>query len=123
MIDKWQAIQNFWSGFEWPAYDENSVPEDASYPRITYEVQTDSLDNVILLSASLWDRSTSWEKVSKKADQIASEIVHMDPPTIRIAGGGLYISKGSPFASRMADEDDSIRRIYLNINAEFLTAN
>lgn len=122
MIDKWQAIQNFWSGFGWPAYDENSVPEDAGYPRITYEVQTDSLDNIVLLSASLWDRSTSWEKISKKADQIASEIVHMSPPAIRIAGGGLYISKGSPFASRMADEDDSVRRIYLNINAEFLTA-
>lgn len=121
-MDKAQAIHNFWSGFGWPAYDENSVPDDAGYPRITYEVQTDSLGNILLLSASLWDRSTSWEKISKKSDQIAWEIVHMNPPAIKIAGGGLYISKGSPFASRMADGDNSVKRIYLNINAEFLTA-
>ena len=122
-MDKAQAIHNFWSGFGWDAYDENSVPDDAEYPRITYEVQTDSLDNILLLSASLWDRSTSWERVSKKAEQIAQEIVHIYPAAIRIAGGGLYISKGTPFASRMSEpNNDTIKRIYLNINAEFLTA-
>lgn len=121
-MDKSQAIHNFWSGFQWSAYDEGTVPEDAPFPRITYQVQTDSLGNVLLLSASLWDKSTSWERISKKADQIAHEITNMRPPAIRLSGGGLYISKGSPFASRMTDPDDSIRRIYLNINAEFLTA-
>jgi hypothetical protein len=35
----------------------------------------------------------------------------------------LYISKGSPFAQRMKEpSDDMVRRIYININAEFLTA-
>lgn len=121
-MDKAQAIHNFWSGFGWPAYDENSVPDDAGYPRITYEVKTDSLNNVLLLSASLWDRSDSWERISKKSDQIAWEISHMNPPAIKISGGGLYISKGTPFANRMGDQSDPIRRIYLNINAEFLTA-
>lgn len=121
-MDKAQAIHNFWSGFGWDAYDENSVPNDAEYPRITYQVQTDSLDNVLLLSASLWDKSTSWERISKKAELIAQEIVHMYPAAIKINGGGLYISKGTPFAQRIADPDDSIKHIYLNINAEFLTA-
>lgn len=121
-MNKAQAIHSFWSSFQWPAYDENTVPDDASFPRITYDVQTDSLDNVVLLSASLWDRSTSWERISKKSDQIAKEIVNMDPPTIKLDEGRLYITKGSPFSSRMGDEDDSVKRIYLNINAEFLTA-
>ena len=121
-MDKAQAIHNFWSGFEWAAYDENTVPDDAPFPRITYEVKTDSLDNVVLLSASLWDKSMSWERISKKSDQIAHDIVNMYPPAIKLNGGGLYISKGTPFARRMEDPDDTIRRIYLNINAEFLTA-
>ena len=121
-MNKAQAIHNFWSGFQWPAYDENSVPDNAEYPRITYEVQTDSIDNAVLLSASLWDRSDSWERISKKSDQIAMEIVRMNPPAIKINGGGLYITKGTPFARRMGDGDDSVKRIYLNINAEFLTA-
>lgn len=121
-MDKAQAIHNFWSGFGWLAFDESTTPDDAPFPRITYQVQTDSLDNILLLSASLWDKSTSWEKVTKKAEQIAREIVNMYPAAIRIEGGGLYISKGTPFAQRIPDPDDSIRHIYLNINAEFLTA-
>ena len=123
-MNKTQAIHNFWSGFEWPAYDESTVPDDAPYPRITYTVQTDSLGNVLLLSASLWDRSTSWEKISQKADEIGREIVNIYPSAIKLNDGGLYITKGSPFATRMTEpNNDSIRRIFLNINAEFLTAN
>lgn len=122
-MDKAQAIDSFWASFDWPAYDENTVPENAGFPRITYQVQTDSLDNLLLLSASLWDKSTSWERITKKTDEIAERISNMDPPSIKIEGGRLYITKGVPFAQRMSDVDDSVRRMYLNINAEFLTAN
>lgn len=121
-MDKSQAINNFWQRFGLPAYDENTVPDDAALPRITYNVETDSLDNVVSLNASLWYRSKSWEEISKKADEIGEYITKMIPPTIQIDNGRLYITKGSPFAQRMEDPDDSIRRIYLNIQAEFLTA-
>jgi hypothetical protein len=47
----------------------------------------------------------------------------MNPPSIKFDGGRLYIAKGNPFAQRMADpNDDMIRRMYLNIQAEFLSA-
>ena len=121
-MDKAQALHNFWSGFGLPAYDENSVPEDAAMPRITYSVSTDSIDNVLLLSGSLWYHSTSWEDISKKAEEIAQALVTMNPPAIEIDNGRLYLYKGAPFAQRMEDPDDSIRRIYLNLEAEFLTA-
>ena len=121
-MDKAQALHNFWSGFNLPAYDENFVPEDAPMPRITYSVSTDSIDNMILLSASRWYRSTSWEDISKKAEEISEAIVKMNPPAIEIENGRLYLYKGSPFAQRMSDPDDSIRRIYINLGAEFLTA-
>jgi formylmethanofuran dehydrogenase subunit A len=75
------------------------------------------------MSASIWYRSTSWKDVSDKAEEIAEYIVKMAPPSIEIDNGRLYISKGTPFAQRMSEpSDDMVRRIYININAEFLTA-
>ena len=121
-MDKSQAIDNFWNKFGIPAYDENTVPQDAPLPRITYNVETDSFDNPVGMNASLWYRSTAWKDISKKAEEIGEYITKMFPPTIQIDGGRLYITKGSPFAQRMSDPDDSIRRIYLSIEAEYLTA-
>ena len=121
-MDKAQAIHQFWSGFGLPAYDENTVDEDAEFPYITYSVATGSIEDFILLTASLWYRSTSWAAISRKADEIAQAITDMNPPAIKIDGGRVYLSKGSPFAQRMAEEsDDSVRRIYMNVYAEFLT--
>ena len=122
-MDKAQAINAFWNSFEWAAYDEGTVPDDASMPRITYRVVTDSLGNPVMIPASLWDRSTSWERISKKAEEIGQAIVTMDPPAIKIDTGRLYLTKGSPFAQRMQEpSDDMVRRIYINVDAEFFTA-
>lgn len=121
-MTKGQAIQKFWESFGITAYDETTVPDDAPFPYITYSIQTDSIDNVVMTTASLWYRSYSWAEISEKAEQIAREIVRMQPPSIKIDGGRLYITKGVPFAQRMRDESDSaIRRIVLNVNLEFLT--
>ena len=120
-MTKGQAIQKFWEGFGLPAYDENTVPQDAQLPYITYGVVTDSFQNMVLLHGSLWYRSTSWKDISEKAEQIAAAIGY-GYVIKKIDGGYLYITKGTPFAQRMSDEDSAIRRIYINLNAEFLTA-
>lgn len=121
MADKWQAVQNFWSSFGIPAYDESTVPDDAAYPRITYYVAVDSLDRPVNLYANVWYRSTSWAEISQKVDEIDSAIRNMRPPTIKIDGGRLYITKGSPFAQRMTDTDDMVRRVYINLSVEYFT--
>jgi hypothetical protein len=122
-MDKAQALQTFWESFGIPAYEQTTVPETATMPYITYSVSTDSLDNVVNMSASLWYHSTSWKDISEKTEQIARYIVGMNPPSIKFDGGRLYIAKGNPFAQRMADpNDDMIRRMYLNIQAEYLSA-
>lgn len=122
-MNKSQALQAFWENFKIPAYDELTVPDNAAFPYITYNVKTDSIGNICLMSASIWYRSTSWKEVSDKAEEIAEYIVKMTPPSIEIDNGRLYISKGTPFAQRMSEpSDDMVRRIYININAEFLTA-
>ena len=122
LLDKEQTIQEFWEGFEWPAYDEGTVPDEATYPRITYNVVTDDLGQPVAMYASLWDRATTWERVAKKSAEISRAITSMWPPAIPFEGGRIYVTKGSPFAQRMVDEDDMVRRIYINITAEFFSA-
>lgn len=120
-MDKAQAIHSFWSSFGLPAYDENAVPDNAVMPYITYSVVTDSLDYIVLLTGSVWYRSTSWESISIKAMEISMAL--KDGKVMPLDERGyVYLYRGTPFAQRMGDEsDDMIKRIYFNVNAEYLT--
>ena len=124
-MNKWQAIDDFWNSFGWNAYDENSVDTGSNAPTlpyITYSAQTGAIGQILTLTASLWDRSTSWKSVSDKADEIAERIGYGHEIS-KVDGGYLYITQGQPFAQRMSDPEDSeIKRIYIILNAEFLTA-
>ena len=120
-MTKDEAIYSFYSGFGLPAYDENTVPEGSALPYITYSVSTDSIGNMVILSASLWYRSTSWAAIQDKADEIAADLGY-GGKIIKIDNGYLWLVKGSPFAQRMSEPSDKmVRRIVLNISAEFLT--
>ena len=57
--DKWQALYQFWSSFGIPAYAENSVPEEAEMPYITYEGEVGNFDKVLSLSAQIFYYDTS----------------------------------------------------------------
>lgn len=120
-MDKAQALHSFWSSFGIPAYDTSTVPDEAELPYITYDVAMDHIDRQVQLTASIWYRSTSWTAISQKADLIA-EAIGDGGKLLKVDGGYIYIFQGSPFAQRMADEDEAIRRIYLMVTAEFLTA-
>jgi len=125
-MNKYEALQNFWSSFGWAAYNELTVPDNAMAENnnryITYEAFSDSFGNVNVSGASLFHRSTSWVTVHAKAQEIAERIKKMYPPSIKIDGGRLKIRTGQPFATDMADEDDTIRRVRLNVTIEFMTA-
>lgn len=119
-MDKQQALHSFWSQF-CKAYNENSVEDNPKFPYITYESAVDSFGYPVSLTASIWDRSTSWETVIRIANNI-SETVGMGGTTIPYDNGALWITKGSPWAQQMGDSNDTIRQIVINIEAEYLSA-
>ena len=121
-MTKAAAIYQFWSSFGLTAYEENTVPTDAAFPYITYQLVTDSFDREIQLTASIWYRSESWAGINAKTDEI-SQTISSGGKIIPCDGGAIWLKRGQPFAQSMVDEsDDLIKRKYLNITAEFMTA-
>ena len=121
-MTKAAAIYQFWSGFGLTAYEENTVPTDAAFPYITYQLVTDSFDREIPLTASLWYRSESWTAINSKTEEI-SQTISRGGKIITCDGGAIWLKRGQPFAQSMGDENDNlIKRKYLNITAEFMTA-
>lgn len=121
-MTKAAAIYQFWSSFGLTAYEENTVSDDAKFPYITYQLVTDSFDREIPLTASIWYRSESWTGINAKTEEISQKISR-GGKIISCDGGAIWLKRGQPFAQNMGDEsDDLIKRKYLNITAEFMTA-
>lgn len=125
-MTKEAALYSFWSSFNLPAYEENSVfalNEAPAFPYITYEIQTGEFGDVIGLSASLWYRSASWTAANEKKREI-SAVIGMGGMCLPLDNGAMWIKRGSPFAQNMGDSsDDMIKRVVLNIEVEFFTEN
>lgn len=124
-MDKEQALHKFWSGFGLTAYDENTVPDNALTTNggkyLTYNVATASLDEPTPLYANLWYKSSSWAEITIKTNEM-SEAIGRGGAIVPFDGGYIWICRGVPFSQRMPDEDDTIRRIYINVMAEYLSA-
>ena len=121
-MTKAAAIYQFWNSFGLTAYEENTVPDDAAFPYITYQLVTDSFDRELQLTASIWYRSESWTAINAKTEEISQKISR-GGKIIACDGGAIWLKRGQPFAQNMGDEsDDLIKRKYLNITAEFITA-
>ena len=121
-MTKAAAIYQFWNSFGLTAYEENTVPDDAKFPYITYQLATDSFDREIQLTTSIWYRSESWTSINAKTEEISQKISR-GGKIISCDGGAIWLKRGQPFAQNMGDEsDDLIKRKYLNITAEFMTA-
>ena len=122
-MTKEAALYEFWSSFGLTAYEENSVPTQAAFPYISYEVITDSFGSQIGLTASIWYHTDSWIPLNAKAQEI-SNILSRGGVTIACDGGIIWLRRGVPFAQSMGDDsDDLIKRKYINLVAEFMTAN
>lgn len=121
-MTKEQALYNFWSHFGLKTYDENTVPTDSTFPYITYETAIGSIGDIISLTANLWYLDKSWKAITEKSDEIF-DYIGLGGRMIPYDNGAIFITRGTPFAQRMSeDSNTSIRRIVLNIQAEFISA-
>lgn len=132
-MNKQQAYNSFWNSFGVLAFEENSIPDDkvidelikagkatSKYPYIAYQVIIDDLGQPVFPTASIYDKSTSWEKSDLLANLISNRLKSTE--IIKLDDGRMFISKGRPFAQHWLESADSdIRRINLNLSIEFFT--
>ena len=119
-MNKAQTLYNFWAGFGIPAYDETDVPPHAEFPYITYQVSDDDFGNTRIQNANLWYRSTSWEEITQKSEEIADYITR-GGRMLAYDGGAIWIQRGNPWAQRMSDPSDKmVRLMILTVLIEYL---
>lgn len=118
-MDKWQAQQEYWSGFGLDAYNELTVPSDAVMPYITYSPVNGSLNGTTISVANLWYKGRSWAYICQKT----AEIEAMADRQIRIDGGAVKFRKPtSNYAQPMSEPtDENVRRMRLQVEVEFLS--
>ena len=115
-----QTLQAFWESFDIPAYDEDTVPDRATLPYITYEASNDFFEAEVAQTANIYYRSTSWAAVTAKEQEIAEKITR-GGIYLKCDEGAIWIKRATPWAQRMGDQsDDMIRRIVLNYTVEFI---
>lgn len=117
------AVYNFLSGIGIPAYAATSVPDDAAFPYLTYELATGTFwEGDTNLQVSLWYRGDSESEPNAKAREL-SQLIGTGR-MLACDGGGIWVKRGSPFCQSMGDSaDNKVKRRYINLTLEFITQN
>lgn len=116
------AIYSWLSGFAIPAYAAASVPDEAEFPYITYDlVMGEWMRGEVNMPVNVWYRTDSEALPNAKVREI-SRAIGLGGVTLRCDGGMLWLKKGSPWAQAMTieGEDEKVKRRYVNINIEYL---
>lgn len=113
MTNTARVLYEFFSGFDIPAYVQDTIPDNAQMPYITYELMEPEPLSYSLMHANVWYKDTSYNAVSAKCDEIKAAIGRgMTIPT----GNGfiaLFRDNGTPFAQIMSDPNPETKRIVL----------
>lgn len=124
-MTKAEAIYSFFSGFGLTAYEQNTIPtgEDApAYPFLTYSFSSGEFGYEVNLTCELWYYGSSWKDADDKVDSM-SEAIGRGGIIIQCDDGAIWLKRGEPFAQSMNDPNDNmIKRKYLNVIAEYITA-
>lgn len=120
-MTKAEALYNFFSSFGITAYVNTSVPDNATFPYFTYEFITGEFgDDEIPINVRLYYRTESEAIPNAKVEELANRIGR-GGTTIQYDGGAIWIKKGSPFCqTTMADDDNTIKMKYINVDIEYL---
>lgn len=114
------ALQEFWSGFGITAYPSTSVPDEAIFPWLTYEVQTGFFGDRVDINVSLWFYTESERVPNEKVREIG-EVIGRGGVQIPYDDGMIWIKRGAPWCNNLVDDTDrSIKRRELNVSLEFL---
>lgn len=118
------AVYTFLSSFGIPAYAASSVPDQATFPYLTYDLVLGEWGQPeVNMPVNVWYRTESEAQPNAKVREIG-ERIGMGGVLLHCDGGVLWVKKGSPWAQAVTveGEDEKVKRRYVNINIEYLIA-
>lgn len=122
-MNKEAAIYDFMSSFYIPAYPSAAVPDNAAMPYITYTLVIGDFDNPVSMSANVWYRTESEAAINAKVREISKalsnggrKLYYDDDECTR----AVWLTKGTPWAQAVDDEDNTVKRRYLNIELKYM---
>ena len=117
------AVYTFLSSFGIPAYAASSVPDQATFPYLTYDLVLGEWGQPeVNMPVNVWYRTDSEALPNAKVREIG-ERSGMGGVLLHCDGGVLWVKKGSPWAQAVTveGEDEKVKRRYVNIDIEYLT--
>lgn len=69
-----RTLSEYWNSFGIPAYPEETVPDDATLPYITYALVKPHWRGVAIYNVRVWYKDTSFIGIMNTVDKIASDI-------------------------------------------------
>lgn len=119
-MTKNEAIYKFFSSFDMVAYPISSVPDDVTFPYLTYENNIGCTGDIVSVTVNLWYHTDSEKGPNAKAEEM-SERIGRGGMQIAYDGGTIWIRRGRPWSTALSDANDShIKRRMLNLEFEYL---
>lgn len=121
-MTKGEALYQFFSSFDLPAYPANAVPVGAEFPYLTYDAAYGSWEQGELnITVNLWYDSTG-EVIGNAKQQEISKAIGYGGYLISCDGGSIWLKRGKPWCQSLYDPtDNKIKRWYINVTVEYLT--
>lgn len=115
------ALYQFWSSFDITAYPSNRVPEDTTFPFITYEpiIANWWTGTAAASAVNVWYHTESEAIPNKKAKEISDRL--QGGTTVKCDDGFIFLSQDQPWAPLVDEADSSIVRRYTVITMQFIT--
>lgn len=118
MTTREAAIFGFLDSFSIPAYPSTATTEKTELPYITYTLVIGDWDNPVSMDVNIWMRTESEAAINNKVHEI-ERAIGGGGKVLPYDGGAVWVTKGSPWAQAVADEDNTIKRRYLNFELQY----
>lgn len=119
-MTKNEALYRFFSSFGLSAYPTSSVPEDVTFPYLTYENVIGCFGDTASITMNLWYHTSSEKEPNAKAEEVGTAI-GMGGVQIPCKEGSIWIKRGAPFSTALSDENDpQIKRRTINLEIDFM---
>ena len=121
-MTKEQALHTFFNQFGIIGYRNTSVPDDAIFPFLTYDVPVSSFEEeTVSITLNLYFYTDSEAVPDAKAEEIR-QAIGMGGVLLNCDGGKIWLKWGAPWCQSLADDTNhNIKHRYINITAEYLT--